>query len=432
MKMLFLRDNNALLFTKKEKSLYFVLLLFFFSLYVPQVSWLYNVCMYIFFIYSFFFNSMSEKWILLKQRKDILFILGFFALNLISALLSKNLQEGIAALGIRVSLVFIPFAIGTLYIKENLKDRIIWGFAFATTIAAIGILIFGIWRAESNNDLSLLYNDNLSSIINLQSIYYAMLINISIFSYIYLWMKNSSLINKKAIIPILFILFIVHFLLASRIAIIILYGSTFIFALFCIFRKKLIFEGIAIIIGLLSALFLLLYFFPKTINRFQELTYTKFDYKSMANESHFNAPLNAQQWNGANQRLALWECGFTVIKKNIIFGTTIGDRMDELKKEYIRKEFFFAVKANRNLHNNYLDTWVSLGIIGLIIFLLGFIFLPIYKCIKTNDLYGMLIVICFMLSFISETYMDRTVGNTLTAFFISFIASYKKRSENTY
>ena len=432
MKMLFLRDNNALLFTKKEKSLYFVLLLFFFSLYVPQVSWLYNVCMYIFFIYSFFFNSMSEKWILLKQRKDILFILGFFALNLISALLSKNLQEGIAALGIRVSLVFIPFAIGTLYIKENLKDRIIWGFAFATTIAAIGILIFGIWRAESNNDLSLLYNDNLSSIINLQSIYYAMLINISIFSYIYLWMKNSSLINKKAIIPILFILFIVHFLLASRIAIIILYGSTFIFALFCIFRKKLIFEGIAIIIGLLSALFLLLYFFPKTINRFQELTYTKFDYKSMANESHFNAPLNAQQWNGANQRLALWECGFTVIKKNIIFGTTIGDRMDELKKEYIRKEFFFAVKANRNLHNNYLDTWVSLGIIGLIIFLLGFIFLPIYKCIKTKDLYGMLIVICFMLSFISETYMDRTVGNTLTAFFISFIASYKKRSENTY
>ena len=432
MKMLFLRDNNALLFTKKEKSLYFVLLLFFFSLYVPQVSWLYNVCMYIFFIYSFFFNSMSEKWILLKQRKDILFILGFFALNLISALLSKNLQEGIAALGIRVSLVFIPFAIGTLYIKENLKDRIIWGFAFATTIAAIGILIFGIWRAESNNDLSLLYNDNLSSIINLQSIYYAMLINISIFSYIYLWMKNSSLINKKAIIPILFILFIVHFLLASRIAIIILYGSTFIFALFCIFRKKLIFEGIAIIIGLLSALFLLLYFFPKTINRFLELTYTKFDYKSMANESHFNAPLNAQQWNGANQRLALWECGFTVIKKNIIFGTTIGDRMDELKKEYIRKEFFFAVKANRNLHNNYLDTWVSLGIIGLIIFLLGFIFLPIYKCIKTKDLYGMLIVICFMLSFISETYMDRTVGNTLTAFFISFIASYKKRSENTY
>ena len=427
MKMLFLRDNNALIFNKKEKSLYFVLLLFFFSLYSPGVSWLYNVCMYVFFVYSFFYNSMSEKWILLKQRKEIIFILCFFILNLISALVSKNLKEGIAILGIRICLAFIPFAIGTLYIKEKLKERIIFGFAFATTLAAIGILIYGIYRAENDNDISLLYNDNLSDIINLQSIYYAMLINIAIFSYIYLWMKDSFLINKKLLIPILIILFIVHFLLASRIAIIILYSSTLIFALFYIFRKKLVFEGIALIVGLAVAIFLLVNFFPKTINRFKELTYTKYDYKSMAKESHFNAPINAEQWNGVNQRLALWECGWTVIKNNIIVGTTIGDKMEELKKEYTRKEFFFAVKANRNLHNTYLDSWASMGIIGLIIFLFGFIIVPMNNCIKTNDLYGMLIVICFMLSFLSETYIDRTVGNTIAAFFITFIASYKKQ-----
>lgn len=432
MKMLFLRDNNALLFTKKEKSLYFVLLLFFFSLYVPEITWLYNVCMYIFFVYSFFYNPLAEKWILLKQRKEIIFILCFFLLNLISAFLSKNMQEGFGILGIRISLAFIPFAIGTLYIKEKLKERIIFGFAFATTLAALGILIFGICRAKNYNDLSLLYNDNLSDVINLQSIYFAMLINIAVFSYVYLWMKDSILINKKALILTLLLLVIVHFLLASRIAIIILYSSTLIFALFHIFRRQLIIQGIALIIGLVAGIFLLVNFFPKTINRFKELTYTKYDYKSMAKESHFNAPLDSVQWNGANQRLALWECGWTVIKKNLVFGTTIGDRKDELKKEYSRKEFFFAVRANRNLHNNYLDTWVSMGIIGLIIFLIGFIILPMYKCIKINDIYGMMIVISFMLSFVSETYMDRTVGNTLAAFFISFIASYKKRSINTY
>ena len=432
MKMLFLRDTNALIFSKKERSLYFVLLLFFFSLYAPGISWLYNVCMYLFFICSFFYNSMSEKWVLLKQRKEIIFIFGFFILNLISALLSKNMPEGIAIFGLRISLLFIPFAIGTLYIKEKLKDRIVYGFAVATTCAAIGILIFGIWRAKNYNDLSLLYNDNLSDIINLQSIYFAMLINIAIFSYVYLWMKNSALINKKALVPILFTLFVVHFLLASRIAIIILYSSTLIFALFNIFRKKLVFQGIALIVGVAAGIFSLINFFPKTINRFKELTYTKYDYKSMAKESHFNAPVDAEQWNGANQRLALWECGWTVIKKNIIWGTGIGDKMDELKKEYARKEFFFAVRANRNLHNNYLDTWVSMGIIGLIIFLIGIIILPLYSCIKTNDLYGMLIIICFMLSFLSETYMDRTIGNTLIAFFISFIVSYKKETINIY
>ena len=432
MKTLFLKDINALIFDKKEKLLYFVLLLFFFSLYAPGISWLYNVCMYIFFVYSFFYNSISEKWVLLKQRKEIILILCFFLLNLISALLSKNFQEGIGMLGIRISLAFITFGIGTIFIKKFLKERIIFGFAFATTTAAIGILIYGLWRASKNGDLSLLYNDNLSNIINLQSIYFAMLINITIFSFIYLWINKSTLINKQVLIPLFFILFIVHFLLASRIAIIILYGSTFIFAFYHIFKRKLIVEGITLIVGLLIGMFLMLKFFPKTINRFKELTHTKFDYKSMGKESHFNMELTEDQWNGANLRIAVWECAWTVIKNNIIIGTGLGDKMDELKKQYAKKEFYFGIKTNRNLHNNYLDVWISLGLIGVIIFLLGFIVLPIFYCINSKDWYGLLIIISFMLSMISETYMDRTVGNTMLAFFVAFITSYKKRSENFY
>ena len=382
--------------------------------------------MYVFFIYSFFYNSLSEKWILLKQRKEIIIILCFFFLNLISALLSKNIQEGVGMLGLRVSLAFIPFAIGSIYIKKVLKDRIIFGFAVATATAAAGILIYGIWRAANNNDISLLYNDNLSGIINLQSIYYAMLVNIAIFSFVYLWMINSFLINKSLIVFILFILFIVQFLLASRIAIIILYSSTLIFAIFHIFRKKLILEGLTLLMGLLIGIFMLVNFFPKTINRFKELTITQFDFKSMAKESHFNMDLKSDQWNGANQRLALWECGWEVIKKNLIFGTTLGDKKEELQKEYARKEFYFAINAGRNLHNNYLETWASMGIIGLILLLSGFIILPFYYCVKTNDWFGLMVVLCFMISMISETYMDRTVGNTLIAFFISFITCYKK------
>ena len=426
MRTLLLQDINAVDLIKKERTLYFVLLLFFFSLYTPGITWFYNVCMYVFFIYSFFYNSLSEKWILLKQRKEIIIILCFFFLNLISALLSKNIQEGVGMLGLRVSLAFIPFAIGSIYIKKILKDRIIFGFAVATATAAAGILIYGIWRAANNNDISLLYNDNLSGIINLQSIYYAMLVNIAIFSFVYLWMINSFLINKSLIVFILFILFIVQFLLASRIAIIILYSSTLIFAIFHIFRKKLILEGLTLLMGLLIGIFMLVNFFPKTINRFKELTITQFDFKSMAKESHFNMDLKSDQWNGANQRLALWECGWEVIKKNLIFGTTLGDKKEELQKEYARKEFYFAINAGRNLHNNYLETWASMGIIGLILLLSGFIILPFYYCVKTNDWFGLMVVLCFIISMISETYMDRTVGNTLIAFFISFITCYKK------
>ena len=259
MKTLFLRDINATEFNKKEKLLYFVLLLFFFSLYAPAVSWLYNVCMYLFFVISFFLNSLSDKWRILKQRKEIILIICFFFLNLISTLFSKNLQEGVEMLGIRVSLVFIPFAIGSIYIRKILKERLIFAFAFATSCAAVGILIFGVWRAAHFHDLSLLYNDNLSDIINLQSIYFAMMVNLAIFSFMYL-VITKTFFNKYIFIPVLIILFIVHFLLASRIAIIILYSSILVFSAVFIFRKKLIIQGLSILVGLIVGMFLLFNF----------------------------------------------------------------------------------------------------------------------------------------------------------------------------
>lgn len=422
--MLFLRDINASVFSKKEKLLYFVLLLFFFSLYAPSISWLYNVCMYLFFVYSFFYNPISEKWILLKQRKEILLIMSFFLLNLISALFSKNLQEGVAMVGIRVSLVFIPFAIGTIYIKRILKERIIFAYAFATSCAAIGVLIYGICQAIHFHDLSLLYNDNLSDIINLQSIYFAMMVNLAIFSFIYLATKKVFS-NKYILIPVLIILFIVHFLLASRVAILILYSSIFIYSAIFIFRKRLFVQGFSILIGLIVGMFLLFSFFPKTINRFKELTYTKFDYKSMGKESHFNMELTADQWNGANLRLAVWQCAWTVIENNMFFGTGLGDKMDELKKQYAVKGFTYGIKSNRNPHNNYLDVWVSLGLFGFVIYLMGFFILPIRTCINNNDWYGLTVLLSFALSLVSESYMDRTMGNTLLSFFVAFVVAYK-------
>jgi len=426
MKILFLQDADSIPLSKKERILYFLLLIFFFAIYMPGITWLYNVLMWMFFAYSFFFNSLKDKWAILKNRKEIMLIVVFFLLNLGSALLSANQKEGISFAGIRISLWAISIAIGTIYIKPILKERLIFAFAVATAVAAAGVLLWGIGQSTKYSDLSLLYNDNLSNIINLQSIYFAMLINLAIFSFVYLLTKKSSLINNNAIVPVLFILFIVHFLLASRIAIIMLYGSIFIFAIVYIVSKKKILEGMTLILGLLLGSFLLVKFFPKTINRFKELGYTKFDFKSTAKESHYNVALTPDQWNGANIRIAVWECAWQVIKANMVFGTGLGDKGDELKKAYLKKEFTFGYTTNRNTHNNYVDVWMSLGLIVFLLFLTSFFILPLFHCIKASDWYGLTVIISFMLSLLTENYMDRTMGNTLLAFFIVFIVSYKK------
>ena len=93
---------------------------------------------------------------------------------------------------------------------------------------------------------------------------------------------------------------------------------------------------------------------------------------------------------------------------------------------YAEKKFDFAYNSRRNMHNNYLDIMESFGFTGLVIFALGFLLIPLFKCIKTKDFFGLLVIGAFMLSFIPETYFDRSMGNMMFAFFISFIVSYRK------
>src|SRR4051794_2909195 len=102
---LFLQDAPAASFSKKDKTLYFLCLLFCFAVYAPGIDWLYNVCMWLLFGYSFVLNTPTEKWRLLKTRPSMLAIILFFLLNCCSAVLSDNLKEGISWVGIRLSLL---------------------------------------------------------------------------------------------------------------------------------------------------------------------------------------------------------------------------------------------------------------------------------------------------------------------------------------
>ncbi len=425
-KTLLLQDDGADLLSRKEKILYSILFFFFAALYMPGITWLYNVAMYLFFVYSFFFNTIPQKWALLKQRKEIFLMLLFFLLNIASTFLSNNIKSGVEQVGIRLSLFVVPVAIGSIYIRDIVKERLLLAYGVATAAAACGCLLWGVYRAVKFHDASLLYNDNLSDVVNLQSIYFAMMINLAVFGFIYLLNKKAVIISTGAVVVLLLILFIVHFLLASRIAIIILYGAAVVFAVEHIVVKRKYLEGATLLMGLLVGSFLLFTFFPKTINRFKELTYTKFEFKNMGKESHFNTAVTAGQWNGANIRIAVWECAWGVVKNNMVCGTGLGDKQDDLQNAYKEKGFLFGYNSHRNTHNSYLDVWMSMGLIGLAIFITGFFLLPFYNCCKSKDGYGIMVLVCFTLSLIGETYIDRTMGNTLLAFFIAFIVSYKK------
>src|SRR6185436_4749987 len=120
-----------------------------------------------------------------------------------------------------------------------------------------------------------------------------------------------------------------------------------------IFKKKKYTAGTTMLIAVLLAGFLVLHFFPKTINRFKDFAYTQYDYQHEGSESHYSKETTPDQWNGANFRIAAWRCGWELFKKNPIAGTHLGDKREKLIEKYKEKNFQFALRTNKNLHNNY-------------------------------------------------------------------------------
>lgn len=427
MRSLFLMDDQAGSLTVKDKILYVLVIIFFITFYAPYMPAINVVAVVLLAAYPFFlYNSFREKYYLLVRRKEVVAMAAFYILHIVSSFFSKNEAEGFSWTVIRMPLFVFPVSLGLVYIRQELKERILYAYAVITTLTIIACIIWSVTQCTIHNDASLLYNDNFTLATDKQSIYVALLVNLAVFSFGYLLSIKSRVITNKSLVYIsLFILLVANFLMASRIAITILYGSIFCVAIWRTIQKKKILQLLVVIASVAIVGLLLVYFFPKTVNRFRELGYTHYEYAHKGVESHFNMEVTADQWNGANIRLAVWSCGWQVVKQNPVLGVGLGDKVDQMMAAYAAKHFDFAYNSRRNIHNNYLDVLVSFGIVGLLLFVWGFLFEPLRHCIRTKDFFGIFVIAAFMLSFIPETYFDRSMGNIMFAFFIAFIVGYR-------
>jgi len=428
MRSLFLMDEQAGLLTLKDKLLYVLVVIFFVTFYPSHIPSVNVVAVVLLSLYCFFiYGSFREKWQLLRQRKEVVAMAVFYLLHIVSSLCSKNVAEGFSWTVMRMPLFVFPVSMGFVYIKQPLKERILFAYAVITTITILFCFIWGIVASVVNDDIAFLYNDNLTIAIDKQSIYIALLANVAIFSFVYLLYIKSPLVAKKGLVYAgLFILLMAIFFLASRIALITLLSSAVCAAVWYIVHKRKLKLLGWVGAGIVTIVVLLITVFPKTWNRFQELGFTHYEYAHKGEESHFDMPVTADQWNGANIRLAVWHCGWALVKQHPVFGVQLGDKVNLLMESYKARQFDFAYDTRRNMHNNYLDILLAFGFTGLLLFLWGFLFEPLRQCIRHKDFFGVFVIAAFMLSFIPETYFDRSMGNMVFAFFISFIVSYRK------
>ena len=123
----------------------------------------------------------------------------------------------------------------------------------------------------------------------------------------------------------------------------------------------------------------------------------------------------------SDPRINLWSAAWIVIKKNSIIGTGTGDAQDELVKIYKKNNYKRELQENQNPHNQYLQTTVTLGIIGGLLLLI-YLLTPFLMAFRKNDYLYLFFLALIILSFLTESILQTQRGTLFFGFFQSLFA----------
>ncbi len=130
--------------------------------------------------------------------------------------------------------------------------------------------------------------------------------------------------------------------------------------------------------------------------------------------------VSTENYEKVDIRISLWKNAYIAWKEKPIFGYGIGDAKHQLVKVHKERNITGAVKQNLNVHNQFLETAIQTGIIGLTVLLLVFA-IPLYQSIKKKqELLFLFLMICFI-NFMFESMLQRLAGVSFFAFWYSFL-----------
>jgi O-antigen ligase len=125
-------------------------------------------------------------------------------------------------------------------------------------------------------------------------------------------------------------------------------------------------------------------------------------------------------WNPINIRLAILENSLELIQDHWLLGVGPGNMREVLDTYYTKNNFSFGMLNNLDPHNQFLHTFINLGIVGVIVLLLLVISLAFYSVKNRDPLLATLLMI-FILFSISASTLSVNKGIMFFSFFFIYL-----------
>lgn len=369
------------------------------------VQWLFG-----FGRHSHFYKLKNEPF-----RRNILAFSGFYLLYILGLSYSQNLEYASFDLEVKFSMFVFPVLLSTMR-KEVFKGKrfnlILVLFVIGcvvSTLVSIGVAVDNYLHSFNEE---VFYYRWLSYYHHPGYLSMYLVFAIAILMWFMLKRKEFKL-GLWHCIAFCFLIFyfsIIIVMLSSKAGVLSLLMVYMLLVAHIIVYEKKIIQGLVYILLISGMLFLSFRYFSYSLNRI-------ISYKDVVKESMKN---DANKPGEEGDRVTLWKNTLEVLKDHIIFGVGTGDVDDKLMEEYKKNKVREAYEKHLNAHNQYLQTFLSLGIAGFLALMLVII-LPAFYSLKRRNLLYVIFLLILSINLLVESMFETQAGVVFYAFFNAFL-----------
>jgi len=359
----------------------------------------------LFFLIQVFLLAKQGIIPLKKANKLLLIPILFYIIHGISWFYSTNKFEADFDLQVKFSFLVLPilFALKKEEHKTDIR-KLVMAYTFIALIAGLGYIVKGFIIDLNTGTFPKYMKFSHPMHPSYLAMYFT--VNIAFAAAILLKAKKFLWIQVISI----FTSFIILYLAESKAGLI----ATFVLILFFLFKvlfhqNRKLSLAIIIIFAITASSIIVL------VPRFKTLLSTTLNYEIV-----FQHPEKVVESTAL--RLLAWNASIDVISEHPIIGVGAGDIKDELAVVYKKNNYVKPLEMKMNCHNQYIETTVGQGIIGLAVLIFMLMALFINKNHKfLSQLFGVIIAV----NILFESMFNVQAGVVFFVFIYSMILSSK-------
>jgi len=357
-------------------------------------------------------------------NKLFIFFCLFYVAHFVGVFYSANVHEAKLVIERKLSLIAFPiilFSAPRLTAKQT--RTVLITFVLSCLLVCVACLLMAATMYASTPDVNFLSYHALSNNVGMHAAYLSLYLCFCIGVLLYVYYSEAkafSAVKKMLYTLALTVLFVMVMMLSSRLQILMLIVGISIYLVYRLGLNKNIYKLISGTVLMVILLFGLILAFPKNRERFKEAISYNQEYSL------------SKKWGEKQMRHLIWKSSMELIGEKPLIGFGTGDAQDKLQEVYKRNEYIsltYFKKTRFNAHNQFLETTIALGIIGLSILLLG-IGLAIKNALRNKNYLYIIFVSAFFISCLTESMLERQNGVIFFAFFNTFLLlNYTRKNE---